>query len=92
MLFIPGLARTLNQYFHTGMATSLFVALIVYTIVIGFMIYEKLRIKKPILRSPYLLILVLFIINHSFIIFGTKIQLWNDFLQQSLKPFYHSII
>ncbi len=58
-----GLTR-LGIYLVGNLSGVLWAAMFIYASLIGFWLYEKFKLKRPALSSPYLLVLVLFLVNH----------------------------
>lgn len=73
----PGLAR-LGLYVVGGLPGILTVVAFIYATLAGFLLYAKVRLHQPMLKSPYLPIMVLFFMAHAvdFVGSGTKAWLW----------------
>ena len=65
VLLGPGLGRLVAHLFRSFWASVIITFGAMYLTLITLMIVEKKRLHRSILRSPYLLILILFIINHT---------------------------
>jgi hypothetical protein len=76
VLLGPGLGRFMSHLFHSFTVTVVVTYGTIYGVLIGLMIYEKVRAGKPILRSYYLLILCLFITEHLLIFKADHSRVW----------------
>lgn len=71
----PGLAR-LGLYVVGGMQGILLVIVFIYAALIGFLLHAKFRLHQPVLRSPYLLIIGVFLLAHAMDIVGSRTAAW----------------
>lgn len=79
----PGLSRLLNQIqFGLGMITAVFLP---FAVSIFAIIFEKIKYKRPVLKSPYFLYLCFWTI--TILLFTTipKIELWTNFINNTFK-------
>lgn len=72
----PGLAR-LGLYAVGGLPGILLVIALVYATLAGFLLHAKFRLRQPVLKSPYLLILALFLAIHAMDLFGRQTAAWR---------------
>ena len=72
---IPGLAR-LGLYVVGGLPGILIVLGMIYATLIGFMIHAKIRFHQPVSRSPYLLIIPLFLAANAMDFVGSQTAAW----------------
>lgn len=72
----PGLAR-LGLFAVGGMPGILLVVAMIYATLIGFMLLAKLRYRQPIRRSPYLIIIALFLLAHALDFVGSQTRTWR---------------
>ena len=71
----PGLAR-LGLYVIGGAPGIIAVILGIYATLLCFMFYAKARWQQPLARSPYLIVIVLFIAAHTLDLVGSKTKAW----------------
>ena len=79
----PGLSRLLNQIqYGLGMITAVFLPFIVS---ISLILFEKIKHKRSILKSPYFLYLCIWTI--TIVLFATipKTELWINFINSTFK-------
>lgn len=72
----PGLAR-LGLYVVGGLPGILLVVVLVYATLVAFMLYAKLRLQQPILKSPYLMIIAMFVLAHAMDFVGSRTATWR---------------
>ena len=71
----PGLAR-LGLYVVGGLPGILAVVALIYATLVGFLLYAKIRLQQPVLKSPYLLIIALFFLAHAMDFVGSRTAAW----------------
>lgn len=71
----PGLAR-LGLYVVGGLPGILVVVALIYATLAGFLLYAKIRLHQPVLKSPYLLIIALFLMAHAMDFVGNRTAAW----------------
>ena len=71
----PGLAR-LGLYVIGGLPGILAVVALIYATLAGFLLYTKIRLHQPVLRSPYLPIMALFFLAHAMDCVGSRSAAW----------------
>lgn len=71
----PGLAR-LGLYVVGGMPGILLVIVFIYAVLVGFLLHAKFRLHQPVLRSPYLPIIGVFLLAHMMDIAGSQTAAW----------------
>lgn len=71
----PGLAR-FGLYFIGGFPGILAVVAATYATLIAFMLYAKFKLRQPILKGPYPIIILMFLLAHSMDIFGSRTAWW----------------
>ena len=76
MTATPGLAR-LGLYVAGGMAGILAVIVFIYATLVVFMLLAKFRHRQPVLKSPYLAIIGVFLLAHSMDIVGSRTDAWR---------------
>lgn len=74
----PGLAR-LGLYVVGGLPGILVMVAVIYTTLIGFLLYAKFRLQQPVLKSPYLPIIALFLVAHAIDFVGSRTPTWRWF-------------
>ncbi|MBD9470898.1 hypothetical protein [Pseudoxanthomonas sp. PXM01] len=72
----PGLAR-LGLYVVGGMQGILLVIVFIYATLIAFMLLAKFRYRQPVLKSPYLAIIGVFLLAHSMDVVGSQTDVWR---------------
>lgn len=77
VLLGPGLGRLIAHLFRSFWATVIITLGAMYLTLITLMIVEKKRLHRGILRSPYLLIFILFIIEHTLLFTIGNSVLWQ---------------
>lgn len=77
----PGLAR-LGLYVVGGLPGILAVVLLIYATLAAFLIHARRRYRQPILRSPYLLALLLFFLAHVMDFVGSQSAGWRWLARQ----------
>ena len=55
----------------------LLVVAMIYATLIGFMLLAKLRYRQPIRRSPYLILIALFLLAHALDFVGGQTRTWR---------------
>lgn len=79
----PGLSRLLNQFqYGLGMVTAVFLPFIVSIFVI---IFEKVKYKKPILKSPYFLYLCIWTVTIALFATIPNTEFWTNFISNNFK-------
>lgn len=71
----PGLAR-FGLYVVGGLPGILLVVALIYATLIGFLLHAKIQFKQPMLKSPYLPIIALFLIAHAMDFVGSRTATW----------------
>lgn len=71
----PGLAR-LGLHVVGGLPGILLMLVLIYASLVGFLLYAKIRLHQPVLRSPFLLILAVFFIAHVIEVVGAQFAAW----------------
>ncbi|WEN13961.1 hypothetical protein PY254_12005 [Rhodanobacter sp. AS-Z3] len=71
----PGLVR-LGLHVVGGLPGILLMLLLMYASLVAFLLYAKFRLHQPVLRSPFLLILVVFFIAHVIEVVGERSAAW----------------
>ncbi|MEP7186641.1 MAG: hypothetical protein ABI767_12470 [Rhodanobacter sp.] len=71
----PGLAR-LGLHVVGGLPGILLVIVLIYATLVSFLLYAKIRLHQPVMRSPFLLILAVFIIVHVIEVVGEHSAAW----------------
>ena len=72
----PGLAR-FGLYVIGGLPGILTVVAAVYATLVGGLLFAKFRYSQPVLRSPYLLVIALFLTAHAFDFVGSRTSAWR---------------
>ena len=71
----PGLAR-LGLHVVGGLPGILLVIVLIYATLVSFLLYAKVRLHQPVLRSPFLPILAVFFIAHVIEVVGAQSAAW----------------
>lgn len=78
-----GLTR-LGIYLAGDLSGILWAALSVYGSLIGFWLFEKFKLQRPALKSPYLPITLLFLFNHVLAALGSNSAAWHWIADRTL--------
>lgn len=71
----PGLAR-LGLYVVGGLPGILLVVALIYATLVGFLLHAKIKLHRPMWRSPFLPIIALFLIAHAMDFVGSRTTTW----------------
>lgn len=71
----PGLAR-LGLYVIGGLPGILTVVVFIYATLLAFLVYARITFKQPVWRSPYLPIMLLFLMAHVMDFAGSRTATW----------------
>src|SRR5690606_18870202 len=80
----PGLAR-LGLYVVGGLPGILLVVVLIYSTLAAFMIYAKVRFHQPVLKSPYLMVIAMFLLAHSMDFVGSRTAAWLWFADKMVS-------
>ncbi len=73
----PGLVRLFFSTVGRSMGAVLATMVVIYLLLIAFIIFEKRKMAKPVLKSPYLLILGLVMLGHVLAISAPGTEAWR---------------
>ncbi|WP_447637058.1 hypothetical protein [Flavobacterium microcysteis] len=83
VVFNPGMSRLLNQMqFGLGLWAAVVLPFIVS---IGIIVFEKIKLKKPILKSPYFLFFCCWTIEIALFITIPNTEFWRNFVVSTMK-------
>ena len=72
----PGLAR-LGLYVVGGLPGILTVVALIHATLVAFLLYAKFQLNRPVLKSPYLVIIALFLMAHAMDFVGSRTAAWR---------------
>lgn len=79
----PGLSRILNQIqYGLGIITAVLLPFVVSLSIIGF---EKIKLKKPIMKSPYFLYLGIWTVTIFLFLSVPQTEFWKGFVYNNFK-------
>lgn len=76
----PGLGRLISDLVNQGIGV-LAMILTPYIISLTILFYEKFKLKRPLLKSPYLFVAILWTLEIILFVTLPNTTFWNDFIQ-----------
>ena len=88
LLLAPGLGRLVYNLSGKPQLVSIIIFSFEYAILIGLVLMERIKLNKKIIGSPYLLLLLLFMMQHAIEIFASESRAWIGIARGVVNGFF----
>ncbi len=85
LLLNPGLMRMINVMFGDG--GILAIIIFPHLVLLSILFYEKIKFKRPVFKSPYALIMLMFMLETFLFVTISQSEFWSIFVNKLAQTY-----